>query len=152
MGENDALVAAFENVTAKLSMGTDLSQGLKVEHLSANLPEARVADTRVVTREAGRLVPVLAPAILGNGPLVASASAYMTPEYTLVRLKKMQQGAAQIEGAAVPSAKGWNGALAGKFGTIPLGLRLRDGKVESVLFPPPTWLGVELLKAGIKPD
>ena len=90
--------------------------------------------------------------MLGDGPLVASATSYVTPEYTLVRLKSLQQGGAELQGAVVSSANGWNGAAFGHFGVIPLGLRVKNSKFQSALFVAQPWLGDELLKAGIKPE
>ena len=148
-----AVVADLSDVTAKLVLvDGDVSRGLRLQHLGAVLGEARVHDARAVTSAVGSVVPLIGPLVMGDGPLVLSATAYVTPEYSLVRLKHLQQGAAAFEGAAVDSANGWNGAAAGHFGPVPLGLRLRDSKLETVPFASFPWLGVELLKLGIKPE
>jgi hypothetical protein len=152
LSENEALATELSGVNAELVLeDNDLSNGLSLRRLFAVLGEARVRDARAVTRRVSSVVPLVAPVVLGDGPLVASATAYLTPEYALVRLKRLQLGDAELEGAAVPGARGWNGAAAGHFGKIPLGLRLMQGKLESVPFAAHPWLGVELLKAGIKP-
>jgi hypothetical protein len=146
------VTAALSGVTAEVVFNdNDLSIGLSLRRLSAALAEARVRDARVITRNVGNLVPLFAPVVLGEGPLVASATAYVIPEYALVRVKHLQLGDAELEGAAVAGALGWTGAAFGHFGKIPLGLRLRNDKLESVPFAVHSWLGVELLKAGIKP-
>lgn len=145
--------AALSEVSAKAVLAdNDLSSGLNLQRLYAVVGEARVADARPVTGTIAKFVPFFAQIVLGNGPLVASATAYVTPEYTLVRLKHLQLGDAELEGAAVPGADGWTGAAAGHFGSIPLGLRLHHNTVETVLFAPSAWLDFELLKAGIEPE
>jgi hypothetical protein len=153
--KDKAATATLSNVTAHWVLSNDLTMGSGLQQFSAVLGEAQVNDVRDITRLVGSsapLVPLVAPLVLGDGPLLASATMYATPEYTLVRLKQLTLGDAAFEGAAVAGANGWSGALAGRFGKIPLGFRLRENKLESVLFAPPTWLGIELLKAGIKPD
>jgi hypothetical protein len=146
-------VAALSDVTATVVLvDNDVSRGLSLQRLHAVLGEARVRDARAVTAAVGSVVPLVAPAVLGDGPLVASATSYVTPEYTLVRLKSLQQGGAELQGAVVSSANGWNGAAFGHFGVIPLGLRVKNSKFQSALFVAQPWLGDELLKAGIKPE
>lgn len=130
----------------------DLSSGLSLARMHAVVAEARVPDARPITGALSLLVPFFAKVVLGDGPLVASATAYVTPEYTLVRLKKLTLGDGAFEGAAVPGAQGWLGAAAGHFGRIPLGIRLRNSTVEGIPFTPPTWLNTELLTAGIVPE
>lgn len=149
--------AGLSEVSAKAILADDdLSSGLSLKRLYAVVGEASVPDARPVTGTIAKLVPffakIFAQIVLGNGPLVASATAYVTPEYTLVRLKHLQLGDAELEGAAVPGADGWTGAAAGHFGSIPLGLRLHHNTVETVLFAPSSWLGFELLKVGIEPE
>jgi hypothetical protein len=130
----------------------DLSRGLRVRRLHALLGEVRVSDVGAITERVGALVPIVAPLVLGKGPLTASATAHVTPDYELVRLKHLKLGNAELEGAAVSAANGWSGAAAGHFGPLPLGLRLRESKLETVPFPSSTWLREELVKAGIGPD
>lgn len=146
------VVAALSGLAAELVLAdNDLSTVPSIARLSAALREVRVRDVRTVSQAVATIVPLIAPAVLGDGPLVGSATASVTPGYALVRLEHLHLGDAAFEGAAVAGANGWSGAAAGHFGTLPLGLRLRDSKLESVLFPPRVWLGEELLKSGIAP-
>jgi hypothetical protein len=147
-----AIEAKLSGVTLEvILLDNELSSGFSVERFFAVVGEVRVDDARPITGTIGLSVPLFAKLVLGAGPLVASATAYHTPEYTLVRLKSLGLGDGALEGAAVPGANGWNGAAAGHFGTIPLGLKLRNNTLEGVLFAPPTWLSTELLSAGIVP-
>ncbi len=145
------LVAALSGLSGELAFAdNDLSQGLSLGRLHAVLGEARVRDAQLVTQTVGAVVPLIAPAVLGDGPLVASATAHVTPEYTLVRLGQLKLGASLLEGAAVTGPHGWNGAAAGRFGLIPIGFRLRGGKLETVPFVGTGWLDAELKRAGIR--
>ncbi len=147
------LAAALSDVSTELELvDRDLTQGLRIAHASATLGEARITQTHTLVARMTELVPVLAPAVLGLGPLVATGSAYATPEYRLVRLKRLTLGEAELVGAAVDDGAGWRGVAAGHFGFVPVGLRLQRGVLESVLFAPPSWLGVELLRTGIEPQ
>jgi hypothetical protein len=123
-----------------------------LERLYAVLGELKITDTQPITEAATRYVPVIAPLVLGLGPLTASGSAYMGPDYTLLRLKHAKLGDAELEGAAIPGAHGWNGAAAGHFGAVMMGLRLRDNTLVAEAFTQPTWLELEYLKAGIRPE
>jgi hypothetical protein len=151
--KDEVVKAALTEVSAAaMLVSNDLAAGPALDHLFVTLGEARVVDARAITGAVSKLVPVFAPMVLGEGPLVASATAYVTPKYSLLRLKHLKLGDAELEGAVVPGANGLSGAMAGHFGTIPVGLRLKGAQVESVLFAPNAWLGVELRKAGIEPD
>ncbi len=108
-------------------------------------------DARAVTQTAGALLPIAAPVVLGNGPLVASATLDVT-DHPLVRLKRLTLGNSELHGAAFAGARGWTGATSGHFGALQLGFRLRDSKPESVPFPEPGWLANELTKVGIRAD
>jgi len=146
------VAAALSGVTGKLVLEDgDLTRGLRLERFYAVLGEARVADARAVTHAVAGLIPIIGPFVLGDGPLVASATAYLTPAYTLVRLKHLELGEAALVGAAVPGPRGWTGAAVGHFGRLPVGLRLRHSKIEPVLFASHPWLDVELVQAGIEP-
>jgi len=142
--------AALSNVTAELALvDNDLAQGFRLRRLHAGLGEARVRDARALSQTAGAFLPIAAPIVLGNGPLVASATLDVA-DHPLVRLKRLTLGSAELQGAAFSGAKGWTGATAGHFGALQLGLRLRDSKPESVPFPEPGWLASELAKVGIR--
>lgn len=143
----------LSDFTADLAFASDrLDADPLLRRTSVVLGEARVEDARPLTALVGTIVPILTPMVLGKGPLIASATAWITPEYTLVRLTSLHLGDAALEGAAVPGAKGWNGAVAGHFGRVPLGLRLQENKIKASLFVSPQWLNRALIDAGIKPD
>jgi hypothetical protein len=149
----ESIEVALTGVTAKLVLThNDLAHAPALAHFSGVLGEARIVDARSVVKKATAYVPVFAPLVLGKGPLVATGTVYLTPEYTLVRLTHFELGDAEFEGAAVPGADGWTGAGAGHFGTIPVAIRLKDNGITPVLFIPHGWLGVELRQAGIEPD
>jgi hypothetical protein len=145
--------ADLSDVAADLVLAdNDLSSGFGLKWLQATLGEARVQDARPVTRKVGGIVPLAAKLVLGDGPLVASATARVTPGRALVRLERAKLGGAELEGAAVAGAHGWAGAAAGAFGAVPLGLRLKEGKLGAVPLVSPSWLGDELGKLGIGPE
>ncbi len=144
--------AALSNVTGELAfVDNDLAQGLRVRRLHAGLGEARMRDARAVAQTAGAFLPIAAPIVLGNGPLVASATLDVT-DHPVVRLERLTLGSAELQGAAFSGTKGWTGATTGHFGALQLGFRLRDSKPESVPFPEPGWLARELAKLGIGAD
>jgi hypothetical protein len=153
-------VADAGQVTAQLTGGSaelvlagpSFAEAATLRRLSVSVGEVKVVDARPLTRRVALIVPVLAPMVLGRGPLIASGTAFVTPGYTLVRLKHGALGDAMLVGAAVNGANGWTGAMAGNFGLIKVGLKLRGGKLESVIFAPPQWLDTELVSAGIQPD
>jgi hypothetical protein len=147
------VTASLTGGTAALALGDrELTRAFTLSWLSVGLGQARVVDARNITERVAVAVPLIAPIVLGGGPLVASGTAYVTPAYALVRLKEARLGDAALGGAALKGAVGWTGAVAGHFGLVRLGLRLRDGKLESVVGAPPSWLDAELVGAGIKPD
>jgi len=153
LAEKGALDVELSDVSGRLVLqDNDLTNGLRLERLYAVLGEARVGDARPIARSIGMVGSLLGPVVLGDGPLVASGSALLTSEYALVRLKHLQQGGGELEGAAVLGANGWNGAAAGHFGVIPLGVRVQNSKLETVLLAQQPWLSEELLKAGITPE
>ena len=148
-----ALETSLSGVTLEAALAdNDLSSGPSLQRLFAVVGEARVNDARPITGTLSLTVPVFAQLVLGEGPLIASATAYVTPQYSLVRLKSLTLGDGALEGAAVPGANGWNGAAAGHFGRIRVGLRLHDSALEGALFVLPTWLSTELRAAGIVPE
>ena len=61
-------------------------------------------------------------------------------------------GEAELEGSAVFSEDKWRGVAFGRFGSLPLGLRLKEGALTVAPFVNKPWLGVELRKMGIEPD
>jgi hypothetical protein len=144
--------AALSDVTAELALvDNDLTKGFHLRRLHAGVGEARMRDARAITQTAGAFLPIAAEIVLGNGPLVASATLDMT-DHPLVRLEQMTLGSAELQGAAFSEAKGWTGATSGHFGALQLGFRLRNSKPESVPFPEPGWLANELAKVGIRAD
>jgi hypothetical protein len=153
LGEGEPTIAALSGLTGALVfMDNDLSHGLQFRRLSAVLGEARVSDARTIARAVSAQVPLFAPAVLGSGPLVASGSASATPGYAIVRLKHLQLGDGDLEGAAFAGGNGWRGAGLGHFGQIPLGLRLLNRRIESMPFTPHPWLSAELRRVGIQPE
>jgi hypothetical protein len=150
------LTALLSGCHAQLSLhDTDLAAGLTLSRLSAVLSEARVRDASGVTSLASAKVPLLAPLVLGQGPLVVSLSAEMTPEQAVVRLVRARLGGAELAGALRSTAGatgGWSGAAAGRVGQATLGLRVRQGKLSAVPLVAAGWLGKELLAAGVPPQ
>lgn len=147
---DESVAASLSGLTAELAfVDNDLSRGLRFAQMKALLGEARVRDARAITRQVGAVIPVLTSAVLGNGPLVGKASAEATSAAVLVRIKELHLGGAALQGAVRGGDQGWNGAAAGHFGGVALGLRLRQGKLEGVPLTPVPWLAEELLKVGI---
>jgi hypothetical protein len=139
--------------TAQLALAeAEPPPNLRLERLTASLGSARIEDASAITRWVGKRVPVVTPAVLGGGPLLASATARVTPASALVRLERASLGSATFAGAVVARGGGWNGSVAGRFGPVPLGLELRDGSVKAVPFTPPGWLSGSLREAGIAPE
>lgn len=129
-----------------------LASRFPFENLHATLAELRVVDTKPLLGSLGLDLPALAKTALGNGPLVASATAHLTPEYRLVRLTRAQLGSAELRGAALAGAKGWNGAFAGTVAKLPFGVRLLDGQPSAHPLIPEGWLPKALTEAGIQPE
>jgi hypothetical protein len=146
----EPVVAAISGLTVELVFANnDLLREMPLDRLHAVLGEARVRDARAVTEAAGAAVPVLAPLVLGQGPLVVSATAHVTPDYKLIRIKSLTLGNGELAGAAISGPGGWNGAAAGHFADVPIGLQLRNNKIQVTPFTSSAWLGAELLKEGI---
>ncbi len=145
--------AAITDTEVDLKLTTnDLAASPELEMLTVKLGEARIADASSLSQQVGKVVPLIAPAVLGNGPLTASVTATVTPQYQLVRLKQSKLGGASLEGAAVRTNGKWNGAVAGKFGVMPLGLELKDSQLGAQPFISGGWLASELEKAKIQPE
>lgn len=96
-------------------------------------------------------MPVIAPAVLGDGPLTATATATVMPQYTLLRVERSKLGDATLEGSALYAGGRWSGAAAGRFGQLHLGLFLSDAGFGYRPFIGGEWLPGELAKAGIQP-
>jgi hypothetical protein len=142
----------LSDFTAALALAeAEPPPNLRLELLSASLGSARIEDASAITQWVGARVPLVGPAVLGSGPLRASATAHVTPASTLVRLERASLGSATFAGAAVARGGGWKGSVGGRFGPIPLGLELRSGAVKAVPFAPPGWLSASLREAGITP-
>jgi hypothetical protein len=150
LGQNGTVSGTLSGVTAEVVFAdNDLSQGLTLRRLQAELAEARVRQASAVARTVRPGLPLIASAVLSDGPLVASASAYMTPGLTMIRLRHAAMGSADLQGAVVARANGWNGAAAGHLGSLSLGLRLQDNKLQTLPFTSNEWLTAELLRARI---
>ncbi len=148
-----ALTVALSGAVAELSLhDTDLSAGLTLLRLRAVLGEARVRDARAITQLVSAKIPALAPLVLGDGPLVASLSAEVTPLDKTVRLLKAALGGAQLHGAAHAGPGGWRGAAAGHFAKVSFGLRLREGELDTSALVGAGWLARELAAAGLATD
>ncbi len=148
-----ALTVALSGAVAELSLhDTDLSAGLTLLRLRAVLGEARVRDARAITQLVSAKLPVLAPLVLGNGPLVASLSAEVTPLDKTVRLLTAALGGARLHGAAHAGPGGWSGAAAGHFSKVSFGLRLREGVLDTSALVGAGWLARELAAAGLATD
>ena len=78
--DEQPIEVALSGVTAKVVLShNDLAQGPELAHLSGVLGEARIEDARPVVRKATAYVPVFAPLVLGEGPLVATAPSTSPP-------------------------------------------------------------------------
>lgn len=141
---------AVTGATAELMLDSnDLGAPPGLERLTARVTEARADDARPITKVAAKYVPVIAPAVLGDGPLTSSLTVTVTPEYALLRLKQSNLGDANLSGAMLHNEKGWNGAAAGNFGKLTLGLLVTDGQFGYRPFISMGWLDEETDKAGI---
>lgn len=143
--------ASVESFKGELKLADGhFSEGLHLGVLHAET-EAKVDDTRALTQAFGDKVPLVGKLVLGDGPLTAIGSAHVTPQYKLVRVRRLELGHAQLEGALRNGPNGWTGAASGRFSALPLGFRLRDNKVSPVPFVSKQWLDGELTKEGIRP-
>jgi hypothetical protein len=147
------LSVSLSGCQAQLSLhDTDLSAGLTLSRLSAVLSEARVADASAVTKLVSAKIPLLAPLVLGDGPLDASLSAEVTPQDKVVRLVRARLGGAQLSGALHTAQGGWSGAAAGHFAEVSFGLRVRESGLTVVPLIGAGWLTRELAAAGVPSD
>jgi len=97
-------------------------------------------------------VPIVLPQLLGDGPLVFSGAAYVTPAQTLVQLTDARLGEARLRGVAFTNGGAWRAAGAGQVGTLPLGARFEDGGLQVIPFVGPQWLGEEFERMKIDPN
>ncbi len=131
--------------------GNDVTEGITLGMLTARLEEARVVDARaVVSAVMGKIPLFFVPPLLGDGPLVASVAVDSKKDVTIARLRHLRLGVAEMRGAARTSEGGWDGAAAGHFGFLPIGVRLKDGKAGVALLVSDGWLDAELAIAGIR--
>jgi len=130
----------------------DVASGIVLETLDARLEEGRVVDARGVRKALMGNTPLafLSPLILGNGPLVASAAVDRRATVTIALLRHARLGLAEVRGAARTSKDGWDGALAGHVGFLPIGARLKGSKATVAFFVSDAWLDRELAAAGIR--
>lgn len=131
--------------------GHDVADGITLEMLSARLEEGRVLDARDVAAAVTGSMPLFfVPLLLGRGPLVFSGGVDSRKDVTIARLLHARLGVGELRGAARTSKGGWDGAAAGRFGFLPIGVRLRDGETEVALFVSRDWLDAELAATGIR--
>ena len=71
---------------------------------------------------------------------------------TIALLRYARLGLAAMRGAAWTSRDGWDGAMVGHLGFLPVGVRLKGSKTEVELFVSDVWLDTELAAAGIRLD
>jgi len=131
-----------------LMSSSNLGASPAFERLIATV-DVRADDARPVVRLAARYVPIIAPAVLGAGPLTASGTATVTPEYALLRLNASKLGSANLTGALVHASQKWNGAAAGRIDQHALGLQVVDSALHFQPFVGDDWLEKELNRVGI---
>jgi hypothetical protein len=148
-----AVTAALSGVSADLSLTSpDMAEGFELQWLHAKLGEARVEDASAITELASKTAPIIAPAVLGKGPLTASGTADVTKGKTVVRLKEAKLGDAELKGAAVKRGEAWNGAAFGRVAVVPIGVRMKNGAVEVLPFSKDAWLTEQLERLGIEAE
>jgi hypothetical protein len=147
-----SVLMTLAEFTAVLPFESGSLTTMHLGRLRLSLKDAQIADARPLTLAVSRVVPILGPLILGRGPLVASVHAAMTPEYTTVWLNHAVLGDATFEGILTEREGNWNGAVAGHFGSVPVGLRLRKKTVTPEFFIPPQWLTQEYEKLGVSAE
>jgi hypothetical protein len=132
--------------------GRDIAEGIALAELDARLVEGRVVDARAVRAAALGSTPLtfVSPVLLGDGPLVLSGAVDMRRTVTIALLRHARLGLAEMRGAARTSPDGWDGAVAGHLGFLPVGVRLKGSKTKVELFVPDLWLATELAAAGIR--
>jgi hypothetical protein len=144
------------DLTNLLADGTlssnDLAEGISLEKVDARLEAARVVDARAIRSAILSRTPLsfVSPALLGNGPFVASAAVDRRPDVTIAMLRFARLGLAEVRGEARTSSGGWDGAVAGHVGFVSVGVRLTDGKTSIALFVSHARLDAELGAAGIR--
>jgi hypothetical protein len=138
-------------VDARLS-GRDIAEGITLDEIDGRLGGARVVDARAVRAAilGGTPLGFISPILLGDGPLVASAAVDRRSTVTIALLRHARLGLAELRGAVRTSEGGWDGAVAGHIGFLPIGVRLRNGKTGLELFVSDAWLDTELAAAGIR--
>ncbi len=150
-GETIALEVKNAKAQAWLT-SADLTAPPRFGGARASLEEARADDVRPLVKLAGKYVPVIAPAVLGEGPLTVEAKAKVSGKRTVITLEKAQCGAASLTGAVVQDETGWNGAAHGKFDLLSLALKLDRTKFGFEPIAGDGWLAAQLQRAGIDGD
>jgi hypothetical protein len=146
----EVLAVALSGVDAKCTLATnDLLTTPSLARATARVAEARLEDASVITRVVTKMVPVLTPLVLRQGPLVAKGAFAYSPSLTVARVDHLQLGDAWLHGAARLADAGWEGAVAGQFGFVPLGVSRHAGVVQAQPFVGPSWLDDELEHAGV---
>lgn len=150
--EGQPVNALLNQVDLDLLLSThDLVDGVALEAASAHVLAARVEDARALGTAAAKRVPLVLPALLGDGRLVFSGTAWVTPAQTLVQLTDARLGAARLRGVALTDDAGWRGAGAGEVGGLALGARIEAGALQVVPFVGPRWLEGEFERLKIDP-
>lgn len=150
-GETIALEVKNAKAEAWLT-SADLAAPPRFGGARASLEEARADDVRPLVKLAGKYVPVIAPAVLGEGPLTVQAKAKASGKRTVITLEKAQCGAASLTGAVAQDETGWNGAAHGKFDLLSLALKLDETKFGFEPIAGDGWLAAQLERAGIEGD
>lgn len=126
----------------------DTWKGLAPKATKWTIGEVRIADASAITNEAAKKAAFLAPAILGNGPLVARGNVEIGQD-TILHIDSATLGDAELAGALKQEDEGWSGAAVGKVGPLPLGVRVSKGAASVVPFIQAGWLEAELQRVGI---
>jgi hypothetical protein len=130
----------------------DLVEGVVLESASAHVTAGRLEDARALKVAAAKRVPIVLPELLGDGPLIFSGTAYLTPAQTLVQLTDARLGAARLRGVALTDGGAWRAAGEGHVGGVELGARLEAGALQVLPFVGPQWLGEEFERMKIDPN
>jgi hypothetical protein len=148
---NDApLVVSVRDMIAHIEFTScDLAGRPRFSRIEARMPGLYAADTGPLTRQAARKKPLLAPLVLGQGPLRAAVGIEVTPGRAFAHLDDLSLGKLRFRGAALRTDGQWKGAAAGWVGGLAVGVKLDDSGLDYDLFIKRDWLPRELQKDGI---
>jgi hypothetical protein len=151
--EGQPLMVQLNQVNLDLVLTNhDLVEGVVLESASAHVTAGRLEDARALKVAAAKRVPIVLPELLGDGPLIFSGTAYLTPAQTLVQLTDARLGAARLRGVALTDGGVWRAAGEGHVGGVELGARLEAGALQVLPFVGPQWLGEEFERMKIDPN